>query len=132
MRFRILSNRRRAIIALVHTVAFMALAMVQLALGHPTPHFVLHASTTDGSIAMVTIYFIVTTVLIVLFVYSRAQVERLYFALCASSASFGLMRSVYGDPPLHFAQYMRVAMLFCAVLAGTMIVRMHSGQVAAD
>jgi len=130
--FRILTNRRRAIIALVHTIVFFAIALVQLALAHPAPHFALHAATTVASSVMVTIYFIVTTVLLVLFGVSRNATERLYFALCASSASFGLMRAVFGDPPLHFAQYLRVAMLFCAVLVGTLIARTHSAETVAD
>jgi hypothetical protein len=128
--FRILTNRKRAIVALVHTIVFLAIAMVQLALGHPTPRFALHASTTFASSIMVTIYFVVTAVLLALFSMSRNTTERLYFALCASSASFGLMRAVFGDPPLHFAQYVRVAMLSCAVLTGMLIMRMNSGEVA--
>lgn len=124
--FRILSNRRRTIVALVHTVVFLAIAIVQLALSRPTPHFQLHASTTVSSAIMVGIYFTVTAVLLLLFRISRGFNERLYFALCATSASFGLLRAVYGDPPLHFAHYFRVLMLSCAVLVGTLILRAHS------
>lgn len=124
--FRILTNRKRAIVALVHTVVFLAIALVQLALSRPTPHFALHASTTVSSAIMVGIYSIVTAALLLLFRISRGFRERLYFALCATSASFGLLRAVYGDPPMHFAHYFRVLMLSCAVLVGTVIVHSHS------
>ncbi len=130
--FRILSNRKRTVVALVHTVVFLAIAIVQLALSRPTPEFKLHAASTLASGIMVSVYFIVTTVLLVLFRMSRGTIERLYFALCATSASFGLLRAVYGDPPMHFAHYFRVLMLSCAVLAGTFILRSHFRMIAAD
>ncbi len=127
--FRILTNRRRTIIALVHTVFFLAIAVVQLALSHPTPRFALHAQTTPGSAIMVSIYLMVTAVLLILFGVSRVMFERLYFALCASSASFGLLRAVYGDPPMHFAHYFRILMLSFAVFVGFAILRAHSASV---
>ncbi len=130
--FRILTNRRRTIIALVHTVFFLAIALVQLALSRPTPRFVLHAPSTVGSAVMVGIYFIVTTVLLVLFSVCRAMIERLYFALCASSACFGLLRAVFGDPPMHFAHYFRVLMLSFAVFIGFAILRTHSAAVISE
>jgi hypothetical protein len=129
--FRILTNRRRTVIALVHTVVFLAIAVVQLALSRPTPHFQLHASTTLSSAIMVGIYFAVTAVLLLLFRISRCFNERIYFALCATSASFGLLRAVYGDPPMHVAHYFRVVMLSGAVLVGILILRSHS-EVATD
>ena len=125
--FRILTNRRRTIIALVHTIFFLAIAIIQLALSHPTPRFMLHAHSTTSSAIMISIYFIVTTVLLVLFAVSRAIIERLYFALCASSASFGLLRFVFGDPPMHFANHFRVLMLSAAALVGFVILRVHAG-----
>ncbi len=130
--FRILSNRKRTLIALVHTVVFLAIAIVQLALSRPTPEFKLHASTTLASGIMVSIYLVVTAVLLLLFRISRGSLERLYFALCATSASFGLLRAVYGDPPMHFAHYFRVLMLSGAVLVGTLILQSHSSGIAAD
>ncbi len=128
--FRILTNRRRTIIALAHTVLFLAIAVIQLALSHSTPRFMLHAHSTVSSAIMVSIYFIVTTVLLVLFAISRAMIERLYFALCASSASFGLLRSVFGDPPMHFANHFRVLLLSAAALVGFVILRVHAGIIA--
>ena len=51
--------------------------------------------------------------------------ERLYFGFCTTSAGFGLLRQILGDPPLHYAVYVRVAMLSCAVATGVAIVRAH-------
>lgn len=128
--FAILNNRKRAIIALVHTVLFLSIAVVQLAVSRPAPAFVLHGHNATSTLMLMSIYSIVSTVLVVLFRFSRGVIERLYFACCASSASFGLLRSIVGDPPLHVAQYVRVLMLVCAVLVGTMILRMHSAALA--
>jgi len=124
--FAILSNRKRAIIALVHTVFFLLVAVIQTALSHPTAAFTLHGHNETSTLVLVTIYSIVTTVLLILFGYSRGFVERLYFACCSTSAGFGLLRSLVGDPPLHVAQYVRVLMLVCAVLVGSVILRIHS------
>jgi len=54
---------------------------------------------------------------------SRCAKERLYFALCASSATFGLLRTIFGDVNLPAAQYLRVAMLTSAVAVGAWILR---------
>jgi hypothetical protein len=128
--FRILTNRRRTIVALIHTVVFLAVAVLQLALSRPMPRFALHAPTTVSSTIMVGIYSIVTVALLLLFRISSGFRERLYFALCATSASYGLLRAVFGDPSMHFAHYFRVLMLSCAVLVGTVILRSHSEIVA--
>jgi hypothetical protein len=124
--FAILSNRKRALIALVHTVVFLAIAIVQLLLSRPAPGFVLHGHNSASTLALVSIYSVVSAVLLTLFRFSRGTVERLYFASCATSACFGLLRSIAGDPPLHAAQYLRVLMLLCAVFTGTVILRGHS------
>ncbi len=51
--------------------------------------------------------------------------ERLYFGFCASSAGVGLLRATVGDSALRVGQPLRVLMLVCAVLVGTIIVRTH-------
>jgi len=58
--------------------------------------------------------------------------ERVYFALCASSATFGLLRTVFGDTALPAAQYLRVIMLTSAVIVGTWIFRSFSSPVTED
>ncbi|HET8667214.1 MAG TPA: hypothetical protein VFM10_04475 [Terriglobales bacterium] len=130
--FAILNNRKRAVIALVHTVVFLLIAVIQTALSRPAAGFNLHGQNTPSTLALLAIYSLVTTILLALFRFSRAGIERLYFACCATSASFGLFRSLAGDPPLHFAQYIRVFMLLCAVLVGTHILRAHSAALLAE
>lgn len=123
--FAIINNRKRAIIALIHSVFFLGVAGVQLAISHAEPF-----SLRTGAIALLAIYVIVTAVLLVLLRFSRCTKERLYFALCAASAGFGLVRILLGDPVLH-ANVMRVLLLFCAVMIGTGILRSHSGNMRA-
>jgi len=60
---------------------------------------------------------------------SRVGIERAYFTLCACSASFGLLRTVFGDSSLPVAQYLRVIMLSSAVAVGGLIVRSFSRRV---
>jgi hypothetical protein len=114
----ILINRKRAIVALAHTVGFLGLAAVTgrpglrpLAWNSSAPAFILPA-----------VYGVVTSVL-TWFAAAGRGAERLYFSLCATSALFGLARQVGGDPPLHFAVYVRVAMLSFAVITGAAIAR---------
>jgi hypothetical protein len=123
-RFAIINNRKRAIIALIHSVFFLGVAGVQLAISHALPLSIRGQRATSGLI-LLAIYVIVTAVLLVLLRFSACKRERLYFALCAGSAGFGLFRIVLGDPVLH-ANIIRVLLLFLAVLVGTGILRAHS------
>jgi FtsH-binding integral membrane protein len=123
-RFAIITNRKRAIIALVHSVFFLIVAGLQLAVSHAEA-FSIHREKIAGSIVLLAIYVIVTTVLLVLLRFSHCTKEKLYFALCAASAAFGLVRILLGDPVLH-ANVARVLLLFCAVLIGAVILRNHS------
>ena len=128
--FSILTNRKRAIIALVHTVIFLCIAALQTALSHAKA-FSLHGDKVVGGIVLLTIYVIVTTVLLVLLRYASHSSERLYFALCATSAAFGLLRVLLGDPALH-AGVLRVCLLSAAVIVGAMILRTHSRELAVE
>lgn len=123
-RFAIINNRKRAIIALVHSVFFLGVAAGQLAISHAAP-FTLRGGKAIAGAILLGIYGIVTTVLLVLLRYSRCTRERLYFALCAASAGFGLVRILLGDPVLH-ANVLRVLLLGAAVIIGTAILRTHS------
>ena len=123
-RFAIITNRKRAIIALVHSVFFLGVAGLQLAISHAEA-FSIHREKIAGSIVLLAIYVIVTTILLVLLRFSHCAKEKLYFAFCAASAAFGLVRILLGDPVLH-ANVARVLLLFCAVLIGTVILRNHS------
>jgi len=124
--FSILNSRKRAIIALVHTVIFLGVAALQTALSHAKA-FSLHGDKVVGGIVLLSIYIIVTTVLLVLLRYATHSSERLYFALCATSAAFGLVRILLGDPALH-AGVLRVFLLSCAVVVGLVILRLHAPQ----
>ena len=126
--FSILNSRKRAIIALIHTVIFLGVAALQTALSHARA-FSLHGDRVVGGIVLLSIYTIVTTVLLVLLRYSTHSNERLYFALCATSAAFGLVRVLWGDPALH-AGVFRVCLLSAAVIVGVMILRTHSRRLA--
>ena len=128
--FSILTNRKRAIIALVHTVIFLSVAALQTALSHAKA-FSLHGDKVKGGIVLLAIYSIVTTVLLVLLRYASHATERLYFALCATSTTFGLLRVLLGDPALH-AGVLRVCLLSCAVIVGAAILRTHSTAPVAE
>jgi hypothetical protein len=120
-RYVILSNRKRVIIALVHTVAFLLLAVYTgLLLVRP-----LHAGSPASGWIIAGVYVAVTTALLVLAAISGNAIERIYFALCATSAGFGLARQILGDAGIPAAVYVRVAMLACAVATGVAILREH-------
>src|SRR5512140_918619 len=95
--YRILNSSKRAIIALVHSVVFGLLAFYQFAINqHPVGLANAHRPHLAGPIALTVIYFIVTTVLLVLLRLSRCAMEKLYFALVTSSAAIGLWRVAFG------------------------------------
>ncbi len=124
--FRIITNRKRAIIALVHSVFFLAVAGIQLAISHASA-FSIHSERVLAGSILLGVYCIVTTVLLLLLRYSDCTRERLYFAFCAAGAIFGLVRILLGDPVLH-ANVLRVLLLFGAVLTGFGILRAHSNE----
>ena len=115
--YAILNSRKRAIIALAHTVAFLFIAVLTgMRVVHP-----LRSSSPAGAWAVAAIYFVVSTVLVILTIVSGTLRESLYFACVSTSAMFGLARQVMGDPTLHVAVYVRVFMLVCAVALGAVI-----------
>src|SRR5215469_13979162 len=126
--FAILNSRKRAIIALIHTIVFLCVAALQTALSHASA-FSLHGDKVVGGIVLLTIYIIVTTVLLILLRIASHATERIYFALCATSAAFGLLRVLLGDPALH-AGVLRVFLLSCATWVGVIILRAHSRSFA--
>src|SRR5262249_10588026 len=118
MGFAILTNRKRAIIALTHSVAFLLLALRGFA--SPKAGLSLQAGVT-GDLILLLVFTLVASVLLWLAVISRCALERIYFGFCAGSASFGFLRTLVGDHALPAAQYLRVLMLVCAVTAGSWI-----------
>ncbi len=127
----ILTNRTRAFIALVHSVVFLLIATKSVVRpGLVNPIYLLHGAALKGSAALLGIYAIVTLILLQLARISR-RTERLYFALCATSAGFGLLRYWLGDPNIHVAIYIRVLALLTAVGVGALIWAGHPRQKAA-
>jgi hypothetical protein len=117
--FRVLTNRKRALIALVHSLVFLGIAMHGFA--SPKAGILLPGSGATGDFILIGIYLTVASILAWLVGVARGARERMYFALCASSATFGLLRTIFGDTALPPAQYMRVIMLTSAVVVGTWI-----------
>jgi len=128
--YTVLTNRKRALIALAHSLVFWGIALHGFF--SPRSALALRAPGAVSGMILVAIYVVVAAVLTWLATISRHTTERLYFALCASSASFGLLRTIFGDIVLPAAQYLRVAMLTSAVLVGTWILRFFSHAVAGD
>lgn len=125
--YRILNTRKRAMIALVHSIAFGLLASYQFVSNqHPIGLANAHSPHLSGPIALTAIYFIVTTVLLVLFRLSGCGTERLYFGLCTGSAAVGLWRVAFGDPTAHLGGWIRVLLLGAAVIVCMLILRSHS------
>ena len=57
----------------------------------------LRGAGVRGDFILVAIYLNVTAILLWLVCISRGLIERAYFALCATSATSGLVRTVFGD-----------------------------------
>jgi hypothetical protein len=127
-RYVILSNRKRVIIALVHTVAFLLLAVYTGTLVVRP----LHAGSPVSGWIIAGVYAAVTTALLVLAAVSGNPIERVYFGLVTTSAGFGLARQIVGDAGIPIAIYVRVAMLTCAVVMGVAILREYGGGIAAS
>jgi hypothetical protein len=128
--FGILTNRKRALIALIHSLVFLGIAMHGFA--SPKPGILLPGFVATADLILIAIYLVVASILAWLVGVSRGAKERLYFVLCASSATFGLLRTILGDAALPAAQYLRVIMLTSAVLVGMWILRSFSRPVTED
>ena len=120
--FVILTTRKRVIVALVHTVVFLLVAVLLARRSVQA----LEASSPAGAWALAGVYLVVTSVLAILAAYAGRS-ERLYFLLCTLSAGFGLARQVLGDPRMYAAVYLRVLLLSCAVLLGCVLLRRRAG-----
>lgn len=124
--FTILTNRKRALIALVHSVVFLLVAFRQMIAPGPAAGIWLPSTVSTGTWILCSIFIIVSAILLWLFNISRGWTEKLYFGMCTVSASSGLLRTAAGDQAFHAGLYIRVVMLMSAVLVGLLIVRMHS------
>lgn len=127
--FSVLTNRKRAVIALVHSAAFLLIAVRQMIAANPAAGIWVPSTVSRGTWILCGILAAVSAILFWLFMISCGWLEKLYFALCTMSATSGLLRTAAGDHAFHPGLYIRVAMLGSAVLVGILIVRVHS-QVA--
>ena len=124
--FSILTNRKRAIVALVHSVVFLLIAVRQMVAAQPSAGIWVASTVSRGTWILCGIFAIVSAILFWLLVISSGWMEKFYFGLCTISASSGLVRTAAGDQTFHAGLYIRVVMLVSAVLVGLLIVRMHS------
>jgi hypothetical protein len=124
--FSILTNRKRAIVALVHLVVFLLIAVRQMVAATPAAGVWIPSTVRPGTWILCGIFAIVSTILLWLLIISRGWMEKIYFAFCTVSASSGLLRTAAGDQAFHAGLYIRVIMLISAVLVGLLIVRRHS------
>jgi hypothetical protein len=127
--FAILTNRKRALIALAHSIIFLGIALR----GFASPRQALwHGPGLAFGGVLLLIYLTVGSILAWLTRLARCAKEQAYFAFCTCSATFGFLRTLFGDAALPAAQYLRVAMLLFAVLTGLWILRSFSGVIVTD
>ncbi|MGO9405091.1 MAG: hypothetical protein ACLPVW_16635 [Terriglobales bacterium] len=124
--FSILTNRKRAIVALVHSVVFLLIAVRQMVAANPVAGIWVVSTVSRGTWILCGIFTVVSAILLWLLVISGGWMEKIYFGLCTVSASSGLVRTAAGDQAFHAGLYIRVVMLASAVLVGMLIVRTHS------
>ena len=124
--FSILTNRKRAIVALVHSIVFLLVAVRQMVAANPAAGIWLPSTVSRGTWILCGILALVSSILLWLLVISQGWMERFYFGFCTISASSGLLRTAAGDQAFHDGLYIRVVMLVSAVLVGLLIVRLHS------
>ena len=127
-RFSILTNRKRAIVALVHSVVFLLIAVRQLVASTPAAGIWLPSTVRPGTWILCGILAIVSSILLWLFIISSGWMEKVYFGFCTISATSALLRTAAGDQSFHAGLYVRVVMLVSAVLIGVLIVRRHSRE----
>ena len=125
--FSILTNRKRAIVALVHSGIFLVIAIRQMIGASPAAGLWVRPVSTVTWV-LCGIFTVVSSILLWLYLISRGWMERGYFGLCTVSASSGLLRTAAGDQAFHAGIYIRVVMLLSAVLVGLLIVRVHSRE----
>jgi len=129
-RFSILTNRKRALVALVHSIIFLIIASCQMVLARPAAGISLAspAGNARSTWLLCGIFTLVSGILIWLLIVSRGWIEKLYFGLCSVSACSGLVRTAAGDSIFHVGLYIRVVMLMLAVVIGFFIVRAHTNR----
>ena len=124
--FSILTNRKRAIVALAHSLVFLLIAVRQMVAATPAAGVWIRSAVRPGTWILCGIFAIVSSILFWLLIISRGWMEKIYFAFCTISAGSGLLRTAAGDQVFHTGLYIRVVMLVSAAMVGLLIVRTHS------
>jgi hypothetical protein len=124
--YSILTNRKRSLVALAHSVVFLLIALRQMVAATPAAGVWMSSAVRPGTWILCGIFAIVSAILLWLLIISRGWMEKLYFGFCTISAGSGLLRTAAGDQSFHAGLYVRVIMLASAVLVGLLIVRSHS------
>src|ERR1700683_338039 len=124
--FSILTNRKRAIVALAHSLVFLLIAVRQMVAATPAAGVWIRSAVRPGTWILCAIFAIVSSILLWLLIISRGWMEKIYFAFCTISAGSGLLRIAAGDQVFHTGLYIRVVMLVSAAMVGLLIVRTHS------
>src|SRR5579862_6453610 len=123
--FSILTNCKRSVVALVHSMVFLCIAVRQMVAADPSAGIWVPSAVRAGTWILCGVFAAVSAILLWLLIISREWMERFYFGFCTVSAGSGLLRTAAGDQAFHAGLYIRVVMLVSAVAVGLMIVRKH-------
>lgn len=124
--FSILTNRKRAVVALAHSIVFLLIAVRQMFAATTLAGVWVPSTVPLATWILCGIFAIVSAILLWLLVVSRGWMEKFYFAFCTTSTGSGLLRTAAGDQAFHAGIYIRVVMLISAVAVGLLIVKKHS------
>ncbi|MGA2414860.1 MAG: hypothetical protein ABSF59_10445 [Candidatus Sulfotelmatobacter sp.] len=124
--FSILTNRKRAVVALVHSGVFLLIALRQMLAPNPAAGLWSPGKVAWGTWILCGVFVVVSAILLGLLLMACGWLEKFYFGLCAMSAASGLLRTAAGDVAFHAGLSIRVSLLMSAVLVGWLIVRRHS------
>ncbi|HVO59861.1 MAG TPA: hypothetical protein VMT53_02940 [Terriglobales bacterium] len=126
--FAILTNRKRALVALIHAAAFLVLAIRDFVVSAHLSGILAATTGSTRSRIFAVVYVIVSVILAYLLTISRCAAEQVYFAFCTASAGTGLWRAIAGDAAFPPGQYLRIGLLAYAVLTGVVILKIHSSR----
>jgi hypothetical protein len=121
--FAILTNRKRALVALIHAAAFLGLAVRDFTVASRLSGILTATPGMTRSAVFAVVYLVVSAILAYVLVISKCAGEQVYFAFCTASATTGLLRAIAGDSVFPAGQYLRMGLLTCAVLTGIVIVK---------
>jgi hypothetical protein len=113
--FSILTNRKHAMVALVHSAIFLLVVVRQMVAATPAASMWFPSKVSPGTWILCGIFAVVSAILLWLFIVSRGRLEKIYFLDCAPmNATSGLLRTTAGDRAFHAGLYLRVVMCWSA------------------